>query len=252
MRPTQVQIKECMCPYCSGFRYKLEAWQSFRSALKCTESCFCAPCQDPGSPWRQASKSPSDYRAAMTCGKVAHPGLELPSSPDVTPSFVRLECSLLPKTRKVGGTNEPYTYPEHTNLCTECGWDAVAPPNCPVDMSDKPVTWTEKQEGKGPNGEAVYCDKTGTRRELLEAIRREGRKVSSLYVPTAQWRARRVWSARHTSHSRLNAPHHAVYVPHVAQPVADSSDQPRLRDIRRREGDRDRHRLQRCVPGTFP
>jgi len=203
-----------MCPYCSGFRYKLEAWESFRSALKCTDSCSCAPCQDLESPWMQASKSPSHYRAAMTCGKVEHHGLELPSSPDVIPKFVRLGCSLLPKTRKVGSTDKSYTYPEHIPLCTECGWDAVAPTDCPVDMSDKPVTWTEKQEGKGPNGEAVYCDKTGPRRELLEAIRRDGPQVA---IITQRARACVRACARTHKLSRPSSTHFAL-TSHCAPP----------------------------------
>ena len=41
-------------------------------------------------------------------------------------------------------------------------------------MSEDPVTWTEKQDNVGQNKEMIYADKTGTRRELLEAIRRDG------------------------------------------------------------------------------
>ena len=107
----------------------------------------------------------------MTCGKRQHEGLELPSTGEV-PQFVPLECSLLPKTRTVDGKEESYTYPEYIAPCDSCGWDKVAPTNCPVDMSDAQVTWTEKQE-IGPNEESVYAPRTGTRRELLEAIRRD-------------------------------------------------------------------------------
>lgn len=89
----------------------------------------------------------------MTCGKRQHEGLELPSTGEV-PQFVPLECSLLPKTRTVDGKEESYTYPEYIAPCDSCGWDKVAPTNCPVDMSDAQVTWTEKQE-IGPNEESV-------------------------------------------------------------------------------------------------
>ena len=250
---SQVQIKECTCPYCSGFRYKLEAWERFRNALKCTEECSCAECQDLNSPWRLASKSPSHYRAAMTCGKVPHEGVALPSTPGVVPVFVPLACSLLPKTRKMDGKDVPYTYPEHIEKCPKCGWESVAPTDCPVDMSEDPVTWTEKQEGMGPNGESVYCDKTGTRRELLEAIRRDGPQVLQLCRPHACTRTHARAHAR-TQHTRALLcrtsissiiAHHAptVPVPHVAQSVADAPVQPRLRNVRRRDRDRDRNGL---------
>jgi hypothetical protein len=121
-----------------------------------------------------ASKSISHVRRSFTCGKVAHPGLELPSEPGIVPEFVELKCSLWSKTRKgVRGQTESYTYPEHIGQCSECGWKKVAPENCPIEMSDEPVTWTAKQDGMGPKGEAVYCDYNGTRRELVEAIQRE-------------------------------------------------------------------------------
>lgn len=167
-----MQTKECTCPYCTGFRYKLEAVQEYRNKLSKSDECECSQCVY-GSPWLTAFESPSRFRDAMTCGKIPFPGLESPSRPDDTPMLNMLECSLLPKTRKGGGggQDEHFTYPENIVKCTKCGWDAVAPTDCPIDMSNDPVTWTEKQDGMGPEGEAVYCDRVGTRRELMECIR---------------------------------------------------------------------------------
>ena len=75
--------------------------------------------------------------------------------------FVPLACSLLPKSKKVNGTSVGYTYPKHIDKCTKCGWEAVAPRDCPIEMSDDPVTWTEKQDGMGPNGGATCGTCTG-------------------------------------------------------------------------------------------
>ena len=162
-----------MCPFCSGMRYKLEAWEKDRTA----NPCSCAACSNADSPWRQASKSPSDHRGAVTCGKIPHRGLELPSQPSVTPEFVHLKCSTLPKTHKVDGEEVSYTYPEHINPCEQCGWGKIAPSDCAYAASNEPVTWTEKQDGMGPDGEAIYCDYIGTRRELVEAIQRDSPQV---------------------------------------------------------------------------
>ena len=41
-------------------------------------------------------------------------------------------------------------------------------------MSSKKCEWLEKQEGLGPKGEAVWAPRTGTRAELMEAIREDG------------------------------------------------------------------------------
>jgi hypothetical protein len=185
-----------MCPYCAGFKYKLEAWEKIRSSSENTfGSCDCVECEDPSGKWRTASESPSDVRKSFTCGKSPHEGLELPSQPGVVPEFVKLGCSLLSKTRKgSGGESESYTYPEHIELCGACGWDKIAPSNCPVDMSDEPVTWTQKQDGMGPKGESIYCDYTGTRRELVEAIRCDLSQVGG--------------ELRTRAHARLQLNHH--------------------------------------------
>ena len=39
--------------------------------------------------------------------------------------------------------------------------------------SDDECTWIEKQEDAGPGGEALYLLRTGTRKELLSAIKKE-------------------------------------------------------------------------------
>ena len=83
---------------------------------------------------------------------------------------MKLECSLLEKTRKgEDGADVTYTFPEHIDQCGERGWSKIAPSGCSVDMSDETVIWTQKQDGMGPNGESIYCDYEGTRRELVEA-----------------------------------------------------------------------------------
>lgn len=130
-----------------------------------------------------ASKNISAWRRSLTCGKVPHPDLENPAD-GKTPEFCKLTCSLLRKEktkkrkRDTQGTpeeNKPDYYPPFAGEpCPNCGWDNFAPLACPVEMSDKLCTWTEKQAEKGPRGEDVYADKTGTRKELLEAIRVDG------------------------------------------------------------------------------
>ncbi len=79
--------------------------------------------------------------------------------------------------RETGAADEvPDYYPPYAGgPCEICGWDNFAPVDCSVEMSAlKNCTWMELKAGEGPNDEAVYCVKTGTRKELLACIKREG------------------------------------------------------------------------------
>ena len=68
-----------------------------------------------------------------------------------------------------------------------CGWDNFAPLNRPVEMSStKACTWTEMQDGMGPKGEAICCLKTGTRKESIDAIKREG-PLYNYHMWVNQW-----------------------------------------------------------------
>ena len=136
------------------------------------------------------------------------------------PSFVDLACSLLPKTKPptaaqvtagVTGPQPNGSYPKDLTPCPHCGWEKIAPTFCPVEMSDTPCWWLEKQD-VGPKGEvclwpmqtptfeidmyrlstrslhsaihfpdfymtlqAVWCPTEGTtRKDLLESIRKQG------------------------------------------------------------------------------
>ena len=72
--------------------------------------------------------------------------------------------------QRAGGGPEYVTtyYPAHIEKCTACGWDNMAPDDCPVNMSEKECKWVEKQKGVGPKGEDVWSTYTGTRAELLD------------------------------------------------------------------------------------
>jgi len=187
------KIHECLCPVCTGFRMKLQGWKKMRDEARKTENCDCPECVD-GSAYRRASESSSDWRVSSTCGKVAHPGLENPAD-GLTPQLNLLRCSLLPRVmtarrkQELGaadGTADYYPY-YAGGPCPECGWDSFAPADCPVEMNpEKTCTWTEKQEGMGPKGEAIYCSKTGTRRELMAAIKAEG-AVFNNHMWLVQW-----------------------------------------------------------------
>lgn len=175
-------FKQMICPICYGFSLKLEAWDKMRTEARKDETCGCPECHE-GSKWFLASKNISAWRRSSTCGKVPHPDLENPANGQ-TPEFCKLTCSLLrkPKTksrqRETRGTPEehkPDFYPPFAGgPCADCGWEKFAPVCCPVEMSNKPCVWTEKQPLKGPRGEDVYTEKTGTRNELIEAIRVDG------------------------------------------------------------------------------
>ena len=111
-----------------------------------------------------------------------YPDFENPSD-GITPEFNQLRCSLLPKqmsqqrrreTRAAAGDIDWYP-PYAGGPCPNCGWDSFAPSNCSVEMRDDiDCTWTELQRDMGPNGEALYCDVTGTRRKLLSRIKEIG------------------------------------------------------------------------------
>jgi len=192
-------MKECtnlesICPFCTGFKYKLAAWHKMRSEARKTETCDCPECIE-GSPWRDASSGLSAWRLATTCGKVEHPDLTNPADGTV-PMLNLLRCSLLlkPKTRKrqreTEGTEEagkPDVYPPFAGgPCGDCGLGKIAPSNCSVEMSSKTCIWIEKQDEKGPRGEALYTERTGTRKELLELTKQEG-MVFNYHMWTNQW-----------------------------------------------------------------
>jgi hypothetical protein len=186
-------VLECICPVCTGFRYKLVAWDEMRNEARKTETCVCPQCME-GTQWRNASKNPSAYREASTCGKVDHPDLANPAN-GVIPRFNKLQCSLLPKVmskkrkRETGAADGvPDFYPPCAGgPCDMCGWDSFSPVYCTVEMSDsKNCTWFELQVDKGPKGEAVYCKKTGTRRELLACIKRDG-PIYNYHMFVNQW-----------------------------------------------------------------
>ena len=67
-----------------------------------------------------------------------------------------------------------------------CAWDAFAPADCTVDMSDALFSWMELQADAGPNGEAVYSEVTGTRKELLRRIKIAGPKYN-YHMFVNQW-----------------------------------------------------------------
>jgi len=183
---------ECICPICTGFRYKLQAWDKVRKVARKTEVCICPECVE-GSKWFSASENSSAWRAASTCGKVSHSDLENPED-GMTPMLNQLRCSLLPKRmtsqrkRELGAADGASDwYPPYAGApCSLCGWSAFAPASCSVEMSDAPCAWVELQKDKGPNGEAVYCEKTGTRRELLQLIKTEGREYN-YHMWVNQW-----------------------------------------------------------------
>ena len=89
----ECKVRECICPVCTGHRYLLEGWEEMRKEARKSETCDCLQCVD-GSPWRNASSSPSAYRRASTCGKVPYPDIDNPCD-GVTPEFNQLRCSLL-------------------------------------------------------------------------------------------------------------------------------------------------------------
>ena len=67
-----------------------------------------------------------------------------------------------------------------------CAWDAFAPADCTVDMSDALFSWMELQADAGPNGEAVYSEVTVTRKELLRRIEIAGPKYN-YHMFVNQW-----------------------------------------------------------------
>ena len=151
------------CPTCVGFREKLAAWHTFRTeARENGETCSCVECEE-GSRWREASASPSAWREASTCGKEADPSLVNPARPNEIPKFNRLGCSL---DRKVSPAGNVSYYPKHITRCQSCGWDKMAPSNCPLEMSDKECEWVEKQEAEGGKG-SVWATVKGTRQKIL-------------------------------------------------------------------------------------
>ena len=169
-------VLECICPVCTGHKFRLEAWDKMRNDARKTEpNCACPQCLH-GTKWRSASLNTSAWREASTCGKTLFVDLENPADGS-TPRFNHLRCSLLPKKmsnkrkRELGIPDDDTRldhYPPYAgDPCSHCGWESFAPANCPIEMSDTPCTWTELQE-KGPNGEAIYCDYVGTRKELFK------------------------------------------------------------------------------------
>ena len=121
------------------------------------------------------------------------------------PKFNKLTCSLCPKVMTKKRKSEtssadgvPDCYPPYAgDPCSVCGWDSFAPPNCAVEMSNKIVVWTELQDGMGPKGEAIYCKKSGTRKELLVAIRTEG-PLYNYHMWVNQWTHHQIKLTRET------------------------------------------------------
>lgn len=153
---------ECICPCCTQMTYYCEAVHKMRKqARDNNETCSCVECKE-GTKWSDASQNISACRASFTCGKKQYPHLKNPASNEI-PQFAELKCSLLPTTT---GHHPPCCEP-----CGRCGWDNVAPKNCPVQMNNDECYWTEKEKKAGPRGEDVYTKQQGTRKQLIEKFR---------------------------------------------------------------------------------
>jgi len=90
----ECKVLECICPVCTGFKYKLQAWYDMRNEARKTEICSCSLCIE-SSKWR-TPHGLSAWRCASTCGKFPHPNLENPADGSI-PMFNRLTCCLCPK-----------------------------------------------------------------------------------------------------------------------------------------------------------
>jgi hypothetical protein len=192
------------------------------------ETCDCTECYE-GSSWFNASANPSAWRKSSTCGKFPHPGLENPAD-GITPEFNHLRCSLLRKNKtkkrklETHGTleaNKPDVYPPHAGgACTECGWDKFAPDKCPVEMSLKLCTWTQKKPEQGPKGEDLYVEKIGTRKELIELIQLHG-YTYNYHMWVNQWTAHQAALDNETFNGRTQINVTCDYGSTYAMPQAD-------------------------------
>lgn len=106
-------------------------------------------------------------RAALTCAKEPYESLRLPSAAE-PPYFTPLRCSLQPREREQRDRTFTEYYPFSVTKCDKCGWAAIVPEDCPFHFSDAPCTWFEQQDVDGEN---IFLEKTGTRRELMGKIK---------------------------------------------------------------------------------
>ena len=118
----EATLLDCVCPMCVEFRYLLKAWHTQRQVWHQATPCRCSGCQGPQlisnnklccfrryQAYRRASKSVSDFRRAISCGRVPQPHLTLPYLPEEVPEFYPLACC---------GSKTP----KHVTQCTVCGW----------------------------------------------------------------------------------------------------------------------------------
>jgi hypothetical protein len=124
----EATLLDCVCPMCVEFRYLLKAWHTQRQVWHQATPCRCSGCQGPRwvsrlqlisnnklccfrryQAYRRASKSVSDFRRAISCGRVPQPHLTLPYLPEEVPEFYPLACC---------GSKTP----KHVTQCTVCGW----------------------------------------------------------------------------------------------------------------------------------
>lgn len=90
-----------------------------------------------GTKWKTASEDSSKCRQSFTCGKIEYPDLKSPATNNI-PKLSQLKCCLI-------GTSNGH-FPSFIDKCDQCGWDNVAPTNCPVEMNDNECSWTEKEK----------------------------------------------------------------------------------------------------------
>jgi len=93
---TTASVRECSCPVCVEFEYKLKAWHDQRKRWHKT-ACTCAGCRDPEKfkRYMKASESKNTFRRMICCPREEYAHLALPHLPDDPPAFYRLRCCMV-------------------------------------------------------------------------------------------------------------------------------------------------------------